>query len=403
LAEYVCKVGDISGRIFDQVETAQSEAEARQKLADRGFYVYNIRNHLDFVSQFTRSKSDRSIRTQDFLIFNQQFNTLIKAGLPILKALDLLGERAAAVRLRPIISDVRQRVRDGALLSDALQAQGSFPPVYVTAITAGERSGNLSGVLDQYISYLRVSTGFKRQLITALIYPAILVGAVILVMSYMVTYAMPKFADLYRDLNVPLPRITQLVLGLAAPLRSYFIVVAVIVAVGVVVIQLWTRTDRGALVIDSLKPRIWFVGDIWLKAQIAQFVRTLSTLLAGGTPLVAALATSSQAIDSRLIATSVEKAASRVREGETLHASLAQTRLVPDLAIEMIEVGEASGALPAMLTSVADFYEEEVNTRLQRTLIWVSPAILVVMAVVIGSLLIALYLPMFSLQIGASG
>ncbi len=177
MAEFVCKVGDISGRVFDQVETAQSEAEARQKLADRGFYVYGIRSHLDVISQLTRPKTDRSIRTQDFLIFNQQFNTLLKAGLPILKALDLLGERAAAERLRPIISDVRQRVRDGALLSDALAAQGSFPPVYVTAISAGERSGNLSGVLDQYISYLRVSTGFKRQLITALIYPSILVGS----------------------------------------------------------------------------------------------------------------------------------------------------------------------------------------------------------------------------------
>ena len=154
MAEFVCKVGDISGRIFDQVETAQSEAEARQKLADRGFYVYGIRSHLDVISQLTKPKTDRSIRTQDFLIFNQQFNTLLKAGLPILKALDLLGERAAAERLRPIISDVRQRVRDGALLSDALAAQGSFPPVYVTAISAGERSGNLSGVLDQYISYL---------------------------------------------------------------------------------------------------------------------------------------------------------------------------------------------------------------------------------------------------------
>jgi type IV pilus assembly protein PilC len=403
LAEFVCKVADISGRVSDQLETAQSEAEARQKLADRGFYVYNIRNHLDIVSQFTARRSDRSIRPQDFLIFNQQFNTLLKAGLPILKCLDLLGERAAAPSLRPIISDVRQRVRDGALLSEALQAQGSFPPVYVTAITAGERSGNLSGVLDQYISYLRVSTGFKRQLVTALIYPSILVGAVILVMSYMVTYAMPKFADLYKDLNVPLPSITKLVLGLAAPLRTYFLVFAVVVVVGVALISLWTKTDRGALVIDSFKPRIWFVGDIWLKAQIAQFVRTLATLLAGGTPLVSALTTSSQAIDSRLIAKSVEKAAARVREGETLHASLAQTKLVPDLAIEMIEVGEASGALPAMLTSVADFYEEEVNTRLQRTLIWVSPAILVVMAVVIGSLLIALYLPMFSLQIGAAG
>jgi type IV pilus assembly protein PilC len=403
LAEFVCKVADISGRVSDQLETAQSEAEARQKLADRGFYVYNIRNHLDLVSQFTARRNDRSIRPQDFLIFNQQFNTLLKAGLPILKCLDLLGERAAAPSLRPIISDVRQRVRDGALLSEALQAQGSFPPVYVTAITAGERSGNLSGVLDQYISYLRVSTGFKRQLITALIYPSILVGAVVLVMSYMVTYAMPKFADLYKDLNVPLPKITQIVLGLAAPLRSYFLVFGVVVVVGIALVSLWTKTDRGALVIDSFKPRVWFVGDIWLKAQIAQFVRTLATLLAGGTPLVSALTTSSQAIDSRLIAKSVEKAAARVREGETLHASLAQTRLVPDLAIEMIEVGEASGALPAMLTSVADFYEEEVNTRLQRTLIWVSPAILVVMAVVIGSLLIALYLPMFSLQIGATG
>jgi type IV pilus assembly protein PilC len=403
LAEYVCKVADISGRIFDQVESAPSEAEARQKLADKGFYVYAVRGHLDVLSQLTRSRTDRTIRTQDFLIFNQQFNTLIKAGLPILKSLDLLGERAAAQRLRPIISDVRQRVRDGALLSDALAAQGSFPPVYVTAISAGERSGNLSGVLDQYISYLRVSTGFKRQLITALIYPSILVGAVVLVMSYMVTYAMPKFAALYRDLNVPLPRITEVVLGLAAPLRDYFLIFAVIAVVAFALIKFWTRTARGALIIDSLKPRIWFFGDIWLKAQIAQFVRTLSTLLAGGTPLVTALATSSQAIDSRLIATSVEKAAERVREGESLHASLAQTNLVPDLAIEMIEVGEASGALPAMLTSVADFYEEEVNTRLQRTLIWVSPIILVVMAVVIGSLLIALYLPMFSLQIGATG
>ena len=403
MAEYVCKVGDISGRIFDQVESAQSEAEARQKLAERGFYVYNIRNHLDIVSQFTRSRGDRTIRTQDFLIFNQQFNTMLKAGLPILKALDLLGERAAAPQLRPVISDVRQRVRDGALLSDALAAQGSFPPVYVTAITAGERSGNLSGVLDQYISYLRVSTGFKRQLVTALIYPSILIAAVILVMSYMVTYAMPKFADLYKDLNVPLPRITQIVLGLAAPLRSYFLFFAAALAIGVVLIGVWTRTHRGALAIDSLKPRVWYVGDIWLKAQIAQFVRTLSTLLAGGTPLVTALATASQAIDSRLIATSVEKAGDRVREGETLHSALAQTRLVPDLAIEMIEVGEASGALAAMLTSVAEFYEEEVNTRLQRTLIWVSPAILVVMAVVIGLLLIALYLPMFSLQIGTTG
>ncbi|HUJ32422.1 MAG TPA: type II secretion system F family protein [Candidatus Acidoferrum sp.] len=403
MGEFVCKVGDASGRIFQQVETAQSEDEARQKLSERGYYVFAIRDHFDLLSQLSRSRADRAIRPNDFLIFNQQFNTLVKAGLPILKALDLLAERAAAQKLRPILADVRQRVRDGELLSEALVAQGSFPPVYVTAITAGERSGNLTGVLDQYINYLRVSTGFRRSLITALIYPVILVCAVILVLSYLVTYAMPRFAELYRDLGVPLPRITQIVLALALPLRNYFIFVAGAVIIGAVAIFLWTRTDHGALVIDRLKPRAPILGDIWLKSQIAQFVRTLSTLLAGGTPLVSALQTSASAIGSKLISTSVEQAAGRVKEGETLHASLAETRLIPDLALEMIEVGEASGALAAMLTSVAEFYEEEVSTRLERTLIWISPAILVVMALVIGLILIALYLPMFSLQIGSAG
>jgi type IV pilus assembly protein PilC len=385
------------------LETAQTEGEVRQKLAERGFHVFSVKNDFNILAQFSGASRARKILTNDFLIFNQQFSTLIKAGLPILKALDLLAERAAAPRLRPVLQDVRQKVREGALLSEALAAQGSFPPVYVTAITAGERSGNLTGVLEQYISYLRVSTGFRKGLITALIYPAILVVAVLLVLMYLVTYAMPQFAKLYADLGIKLPGITQFMLSLSAPLRDYFVLVFAAVVIIVLAIFVWTRSDQGALAIDRLKPKIPVFGDIWLKSQIAQFVRTLSTLLAGGTPLVAGLETSSQAIGSRLIATSVQGAGARVREGRTLHESLAETRLVPDLALEMIEVGEASGALSAMLTSVAEFYEEEVSTRLQRTLIWVSPAILVVMAVVVGSILISLYLPLFSLQVGSGG
>jgi len=403
MTEFVCKVGDASGRTFQQMETAQSEAEARQKLVERGLFVFSVRMQFDLLTRFSGSKSDSTIRPADFLIFNQQFSTLVKAGLPILKALDLLAERAAAPRLRPILRDVRQRVRDGALLSEALTAQGSFPPVYVTAITAGERSGNLTGVIDQYIAYLRVSTGFRRALATALIYPAILVLAVIVIVTYLVTYAMPQFAKLYQDLGVPLPDATRILLEVSVPLRSYFFVFAAVVVGGVVALYLWTRTLQGALAIDRLKPKVPVLGDIWLKGEIAQFVRTLSTLLGGGTPLVSALQTSSAAIGSRLIATSIEQASDRVREGKTLSESLAETRLVPPLALEMIEVGEASGALPAMLTSVAEFYEEEVSTRLQRTLVWVTPAILVVMAVVIGFILISLYLPLFSLQIGSNG
>jgi type IV pilus assembly protein PilC len=399
MAEFVCKVGDTTGRVFQQVETAQSEDEARQKLAERGFYVFSVRNHLNLLAQISGSGRDRAIRPHDFLIFNQQFHTLIKAGLPILKALDLLAERAAAVRLRPILGEVRQRVRDGALLSEALAAQGSFPPVYITVVGAGERSGNLTGVLEQYIAYLRVSTGFRTRLLTSLIYPAVLVITAVLVVAYVVTYALPQFATLYQSLNVPLPAPTRILLSVAIPLRTYFITLVIALAAGAVFIFLWTRSERGALAIDRLKPRVPILGDIWLKAEIAQFVRTLSTLLTGGTPLVPALHTSAAAIGSKLVSTSVEEAADHVKEGQALHASLSETRLIPGLALEMIEVGEASGSLPAMLTSVAEFYEEEVSTSLERTLSIIPIAILVVMAVVIGFLLISLYLPMFSLQV----
>jgi type IV pilus assembly protein PilC len=403
MAEFVCKVADASGRIVHQVETAQSESEARHKLTERGYYVYSVRHNFDLLRQLTKGQSGRTIRSEDFLIFNQQFNTLIKAGLPILKALDLLADRAAAVKLRAIVADVRQRVREGALLSEALRAQGSFPPVYVTVIAAGERSGNLTGVLEQYITYLRVSTGFRGKLLTALIYPSVLVATALLVVTYVVTYAMPQFASLYHELDIPLPTPTRILLSVAGPLRAYFLVILGIAAIAAAGIFLWTRSDRGAVTIDRFKPRIPSFGDIWIKTQMAQFARTLSTLLSGGTPLVAALHTSSAAIGSRLIATSVDAAAKRVKEGKSLHLSLAETQLVPDLALEMIEVGEASGALSPMLTSVAEFYEDEVGTRLQRILTWIPIVILVVMAVVVGFILIALYLPMFSLQIGSNG
>jgi type IV pilus assembly protein PilC len=399
MAEFVCKVGDTSGRIFRQMETAQSKDEARQKLADQGFYVFSISPQFDVLKQFTRSRS--TIRSEDFLVFNQQFNTLVKAGLPILKALDLLAERAAAPRLRPILMDVRDRVRNGALLSEALAAQGSFPPVYVTVISAGERSGDLAGVLDQYIGYLRTSTSFRNKLITTMIYPIVLVCFACAVVTYFVVYAMPQFADLYKQLDITLPWATRLLLAMAVPLRSYFIVFAIVMAIVFGGLFVWTRSERGALAVDRLKPKVPVMGDIWLKAQIAQSVRTLSTLLGGGSPLVPALYTAASAISNRLISTSIVQAAERVKEGRSLHASLAETGLVPGLALEMIEVGEASGALTPMLASLAEFYEEEVGTRLQRALSYIPIVILVVMAVVVGFIVISIYLPMFSLQVGA--
>ena len=404
MAEFVCKVADPAGRVFSQIEAAQSVAEARQKLSDRGLYVYSVQARGGWLGKAVGSSRSRArtIKSSDFLVFNQQFSTLIKAGLPILKALDLLAQRAAAPSLRPLLGEVRDRVRDGASLSEALQQQGSFPGVYVTAVLAGEKSGNLTGVLDQHIAYQKVATGARKKLIALLIYPCILVTFATAVMTYLVTYVVPQFSRLYADLNTQLPEITQILLTVTVTYRLYFVATAVTFVVVVLGLFLWSRTDQGSVAMDRAKLKVPIVGDTWIKFQMAQFCRTLSTLLAGGTPLVSSLTTSADAVRSRLISTGILNAAQAVREGQSLHTALGGTGLVPEVGLEMIEVGEASGALPAMLGSVAEFYEEETSTRLETLFAVVGPLILVLMAIVIAFILLALYMPIFSLSSGAT-
>jgi type IV pilus assembly protein PilC len=402
MAEYVCRVADTTGRSFEQVESALSETEARQKLADRGLFVYSIRAHIGLFSSIGRSKSDRAVRGSDFLMFNQQFNTLIKAGLPILKALDLLTDRTAAPRLRPLLSDVRQKVREGAILSEAFESVGAFPKVYTTALLAGEKSGNLPGVLDDYIAYQSVSTGVKKKLINVMIYPIILIVVTTAILSYLFTAVVPQFAKLYKELGVKLPGPTQFLTTLVVGYRYYFLGFIAAVLLTIAFAFLWSRTTRGGIQMDKIKLRVPVVGDTWIKFQMAQFSRTLATLLVGGTPLVTALHTSAEALQSRLISDSVRKASERVKEGESLHTSLASTGLMPTLALDMIEVGEASGALSPMLNSIAKFYEEETNLRIAAMLSVIEPVILIFMAVVVAFILISLYLPLFSLNFSGS-
>jgi type IV pilus assembly protein PilC len=402
MAEFVCKVADASGRVYSQIEAAQTVAEARQKLSDRGLFVYQVRPRVGVLGQ-TLQRRERAIQGNDFLVFNQQFNTLIKAGIPILKALDLLAERAAAPRLRPILEDVRRQVREGTTLSDALEQQGVFPKVYTTSVLAGEKSGNLAGVLDYYISYQRVTTGLRKKLISTLIYPSILIVAATLIVTYLVTTVIPRFASLYSDLHTELPKATRVLLAVTVTYRPYLLAGVVLLVFFALLAFVWSRTEKGGLAIERLKLRLPLVGETLTKFQIAQFCRTLSTLLAGGTPLVRAMETAGDAIRNRLVSGAIIQSAQLVREGQPLHSALASTGLVPELAIEMIEVGEASGALAPMLGSVAEFYEEEVNNRLANLVAVVEPAILIFMAILIASILIALYLPIFSLQIGAQG
>ncbi len=399
MGEFVCRVADANGRVFSHVEAAGSLAEARQKLAERGLFVYSVETRSSLLSAFIKPNSERQIGGSDFLILNQQFNTLIKAGLPILRALDLLADRASSPKLRPILSKVRDRVREGRSLSEAITEAGVFSKVYATAILAGEKSGNLSGVLDYYIAYQRVSTGVKKKILATLVYPILLITVAAIIVTYLVTFVIPKFALLYRDLNVELPKPTRILIAITVDYRYLVIGAVALVFLAAIGIFLWSRTEQGGETFDRLKFRIPVIGDTLLKFQVAQFSRTLATLLTGGTPLVAGLQTAADSISSKLVRSTVTQATQMVREGESLHSALAIKGAMPDLALEMIEVGESSGALAPMLTSVAEFYEEEVSVRLSALVAIIEPTILIFMGLLVAFILISLYLPIFSFSL----
>jgi type IV pilus assembly protein PilC len=396
MGQFLCRVADAEGRVFSHVEPASSLEEARQKLVDRGLYVYSVESRGGRLIGLVRQKSGRQVGGSEFLILNQQFNTLIKAGLPILKSLDLLAGRATSPKLRPVITQIRDRVREGKSLSEAVAEAGVFSKVYSTAILAGEKSGNLPGVLDYYIAYQRVSTGVRKKILAALVYPVLLITVAVIIVTYLVTAVIPKFALLYRDLHVELPTPTRLLVALTVDYRYVVLGIVALMAVAAAGVFLWSRTEEGGTAFDRFKFRLPVIGDTLLKFQVAQFSRTLSTLLTGGTPLVAGLDTAGDAITSNLLRSTVGQATQMVREGESLHAALASKGVMPEMALDMIEVGESSGALAPMLNSVAEFYEEEVNLRLSALVSLIEPILLIFMGLLVAFILISLYLPIFS-------
>src|SRR5580704_14785820 len=274
MGEFVCRVADANGRVFSHVEAAASIEEARQKLSDRGLYIYSVETRSSLISGMLGVRKERKISGNDFLILNQQFNTLIKAGLPILKALDLLATRATAPKLRPILTQVRDRVREGKSLSEAIEEAGVFSKVYSTAILAGEKSGNLSGVLDYYITYQRVSTGVRKKIVATLVYPVLLISVAAIIVTYLVTAVIPKFALLYRDLNVDLPTPTKILIALTVDYRYYILAVIAFFFLAVICVYLWSRSEEGGAAFDRLKFKTPIIGDTLLKFQVAQFSRT---------------------------------------------------------------------------------------------------------------------------------
>jgi type IV pilus assembly protein PilC len=400
VSEYLCKYADPQGRVHQEVETAESEEAVRQRLSDRGVLIYSVkprRSIKELKIDDVRPSSGRKLHLEQFLIFNQQFVTLIRAGLPILKALDLLVGNVKNRRLREHLQSIHEKVTSGMPLSQAFQSEGVFPPIYTTSVMAGEKSGSLPEVIERYVTYQKVALGVRKKIIVSLIYPALLVSLVFILILFLVTYVVPEFASLYESMDAQLPYMTQVLvaIGVTTSENLLSITLAVFGTGGALV--WWARSERVRDSLDRLKLKVPLFGQIWIKYQVSQLCRLMGTLLQGGIPLVQALETTGTSLGSRLLRDSMAKSREMVREGQPLSKSMAAAGIFPSLAVEMVNVGESTGSLPAMLHSVAEFFDDDVNTMMTAALSLVEPAIMIFMGIFVAFVLISLYLPIFSL------
>ena len=395
--EFRVKIGWPDGTIAEEAVRAADAASARVEMERRGGHVFEIRREgLSFGAR--RARRGR-IKMRDFLIFNQELIALLKAGLPVLHSLELLLERQESPVLRRVLGDVRERVNAGAAISDAFAEQGDlFPRLYWTSLKAGEKSGEIESVLRRYVKYQRTLMALTRKVISTLVYPAILIVLSVALIAILMTVVIPKFQDFFGDFKAELPLLTVVVIKAATFLRSNIVILLGSLALLGFFGSRWLKSARGAEWGDSLILKLPVLGGIFRRFAITQFTRSLATLLGGGTPLVPALENATAAVGNRYVSRRVAEVIPRVREGGELWHALEATGIFTNLTIEMIKVGEASGALEEMLSSVSEFYDEEIDLLLARVISFVEPAILVIMGGVVMTILLSVYLPIFRLM-----
>ena len=396
--EFHCRLGSPSGEIVEGVYIAEDEAKLRQQLKEKGLYVLSLQRKGTFGSLGLSLPQRRRVKAREFIVFNQELATLLKAGMPVVQSLDILRQRVENPVLKSVLDDVHDRVRSGAALSDAFEAHGDlFPGVYTASLLAGEKSGSLEEVLRRYVAYSRVIGTVRRKTLSALIYPAILLALSLIVVLIIVLRVVPEFGDFYEGLGAELPLSTRVIVATSEALRQNLLAIVILVAGGAALGWAWLRQSGSRAVLDRVLLEIPGVGGIARKIATSQLARTLSTLLRGGIPLVTALDVAARSIGNRYFSQQLATVSREVREGQPLSTTLSRRGIFPPVAVKMVEVGESTGALQEMLTSVADFFDEEIETALLRFMTLVEPLLLVIMGIVIAGLLLALYMPLIQL------
>lgn len=391
--EYLCRVGTPGGDVVEQTFSAPDESALRADLEQKGYYLFHIKRGLSLKG--LGIKRDK-VPIDLLMLFGQELAALLKAGLPLVQSIEVMLERQKHPTFRASLSTVRDKVKSGIALSDAFRDEGAlYPPILSASLVAGERTGNLEGVLRRFVQYLRLNLSLKKKAVAAAVYPIMLSAMMFGLGAIMVLKVIPSFQDFYRDFDIQLPWITRALMGFSRVVRENltWIVLGLAGLVGGWLV--WSRREGAGVVIDRLLLRIPYLGRLMSMYATGQLSRTLAALLSGGLPLVNAMEVSASSIGNRALAASIASATPLVREGRSLTTALESTGLLDNLALEMVKVGEQTGALADMLTSVAEFYDEELDTQLATVMALVEPVMLVVMAFVVAGMVMAFYVPLF--------
>ena len=398
MSEFRVKAGWPDGSVAEQSVMAADIGAARLEVERRGGHVFEVRRRGFSLAGAPGRRRGR-VKMSEFLIFNQELIALLKAGLPVVRSFEILLERQKSPVLRRVLTDVRERVNSGSSISDAFAEEGDlFPRLYWTSLKAGEKSGEIEAVLRRYLKYQKTVIALTRKVVSTLVYPVILIVLSIALITILMTYVIPRFTEFFADFDSELPLLTVVVLGVASFLKKNILVIVAGLGVGGFLLWRWFQTSTGRVWLDGALLKLPVVGGIFRRFAITQFTRSLGTLLGGGTPLVPALENAADAIGNRSVSRKVASVVPKVREGRELWKALEATGIFTDLTIEMIKVGESSGALEEMLAAVSEFYDEEIDLLLARVISFVEPTILVLMGGVIVTILLSVYLPMFRLM-----
>ena len=396
--EFRCRLGTPTGEIVEGIYIADTEARLRRELEEKGLFVLSLQPR-GWVPGLSGSTRRRRVKRQEFLVFNQELATLLKAGMPLTQSLEILRQRVTNPTFKAVLDGVYEKVVSGTALSDAFGAHGDlFPAVYSASLMAGERSGSLDAVIRRYVAYEKLIGGVRRRTLSALIYPAILVTMMVILIAIILLKAVPAFSDFYATFDKPLPLATRLIIAASHAAVANAWLIAVVIVGAVVVLYMWSRQPAQRIQLDQMILRIPWAGTTAKKFFTAQAARMLSTLLGGGIPLVNALEIAVRSLSNRYMARGLDEVRHRVQEGQSFAVALRARDVFPDVAVKMVEVGESTGALQDMLNSLAEFYDEEIETEVERVTRLIEPVLLVVMGIIIALVVLALYMPLFDLS-----